>query len=72
MKCSFADYSVQHKELYNFTLRKISEKIHKPFSDLSIQKDLYGIPNIFYKNSLLNFTVSLSHHGHYAAYAVAY
>ncbi len=72
IKCSCADYSTQHKELYNFTLKKISDKINKPFNALSIQKDLYGIPHLFYKNSLLNIPISLSHHGNYAAYAIVY
>lgn len=69
-KCSSADYSIQHKELYDFAAEEIAERINKPISSLSIKKDLYGIPHLYFENSLLNIPISLSHHGYYAAYAI--
>jgi phosphopantetheinyl transferase (holo-ACP synthase) len=70
IKCSSSEYSIQHQELYDFALEDISERIKKPAEELSIKKDLYGIPRLFIKNSQLSMPVSLSHHGSYAAYAI--
>jgi phosphopantetheinyl transferase (holo-ACP synthase) len=68
---SKTDYYTQHRETYENTLKDFSEKINKPLKHLSIKKDSYGIPHLYYKLSLIPVSVSLSHHGRFGAYAIS-
>jgi len=64
-------YYTQHQKTYENTLKDFSKKINKPVKHLSIKKDEFGIPHLYYKQVQLGVSVSLSHHGRYGAYAIA-
>jgi len=68
---SKTDYYTQQQETYENTLKDFSKKINKPVKHLSIKKDEFGIPHLYYKQVQIGESVSLSHHGRYGAYAIA-
>lgn len=47
----------------------VSEKMSLNTEEISIVKNQNLIPQLFYKNKLLNLPFSLSHHGKYAAFS---
>ncbi len=71
IKCSNKDYRTQHNEIYYSAVKNYSKISALSPSDLSIKKDNYGIPHFYYKSSILQIPISLSHHGYYASYAIA-
>ena len=69
---SGSDYKTQHREVYSKVLSDFSEKINKPAEQLTIMKDANGIPRLYYKDYLISTSLSISHHGRFGSYAIAY
>ena len=65
---SYADQSQITKEAL---LISISNRFKVLKSKLKLVKSEFGIPLIYYNSKKLNIGVSISHHGHYGAYALS-
>jgi len=68
-RISNEESSAQSVTIYHKILHAISEKSNIPLNRLDIQKNKAGIPQLFYKDQLLQIPFSLSHHGNYGAYS---
>lgn len=66
-----AAYSLQHLECYQSILRTYSRKSGIHLEDLKIQKNEVGIPELFVNKIKLSESFSITHHGHYYAYALS-
>ena len=65
-KLENSDYSTQHSTSNNYLKSAISNQYNIPISQLKIEKDTNGVPDV---NCSQVFGISLSHHGHFGAYA---
>ncbi|NER15619.1 4'-phosphopantetheinyl transferase family protein [Spongiivirga citrea] len=65
-------YSIQNVYTKTAVLDFISKHLNKPKHCLSIGKNELGIPFLFMDGSKKEHQISLTHHGEYAAYAVAF
>ena len=65
-KLENSGYSTQHSITYQHLKCAISNQYNIPISQLKIEKDTNGVPDV---NCSQVFEISLSHHGHFGAYA---
>jgi len=63
-------YSIQHKESYKKLIEMVSKKRKLPVKDIHIKKNKVGVPKLFLNSKELKTSFSISHHGHYGAYAI--
>lgn len=64
------NYQSQHQSTRQHLLANYSAMTQRPKNALSIQKDEYQIPYIYYKNKKQSVIISMSHHGNYGGYAM--
>ncbi len=63
-------YSIQHKESYKKLIEMVSKKRKLPVKGIHIKKNKVGVPKLFLNSKELKTSFSISHHGHYGAYAI--
>ncbi|MCF6348793.1 MAG: 4'-phosphopantetheinyl transferase superfamily protein [Flavobacteriaceae bacterium] len=63
-------YITQHKESYKKLIGIVSKKWKLAVKDIHIKKNKVGVPKLFLNNKKLSTSFSISHHGHYGAYAI--
>lgn len=63
-------YSTQHNVSYKKLIAAISKKWKLPIKNIHIEKDRVGVPKLFLNTKELLSSFSISHHGHYGAYAI--
>ena len=72
--CIFQLTENNSKQQSNFIHQQVLNSFAKNNSlncaELLIQKTKTGVPTLHYKNKLLNKSISISHHGKYAAYSI--
>ena len=66
-----ASYQTQHREIYRKVHQKMAELFGIPQAEIAIKKSNTGIPGLFVKNNPLESYLTITHHGHYAAYALS-
>lgn len=62
-------YSNQHYTSYQNLLYAIAEHENVSAKSLLIRKDEFGTPVLYRNNQAHSITLSITHHGHYGAYA---
>ncbi|MEO8398666.1 MAG: 4'-phosphopantetheinyl transferase superfamily protein [Ignavibacteriaceae bacterium] len=70
LEINYKSFRDRRKKINSALLNNVAEKINKPAANLVIKKDKFDIPYLFENESRLDASVSISHHGRYAAYAV--
>ena len=70
-KLTSKDYESQSKITKEALMLSVSNQYNLVKSNLNISKSEFGIPSIYYNSKKLNISISLSHHGHYASYAMS-
>ena len=60
----------QPSDCYALVKTVVSEKLGFSVRELQIKKDKMGIPKIYHYDSYIPFSISVSHHGNYGAYAI--
>ena len=72
--CIFQLTENNSKQQSNFIHQQVLNNFAKKNSlncaELLIQKTKTGVPNLHYKNKLLDKSISITHHGKYAAYSI--
>ncbi len=63
-------YVTQHKESYKKLIDIASKKWKRPIKDFHIKKNKVDVPKLFMNTKELPTSFSISHHGHYGAYAI--
>lgn len=63
------DYQYQHERIRHSLKQFLSSKMPNPVSDIVIHKNDIGVPSVTLNNGLC-IPVSLSHHGHFGAFAI--
>lgn len=59
----------QRYETYKLLKCSIAKQYNLDFENLEIIKTAEGIPQLYFKNSLVNSSFSMSHHGEYGSFA---
>lgn len=69
-KIKTTDYNTQHQTCNRQLKEGVSQKnkINKQF--IVIKKNILGIPKLYVNNDSLSLDCSITHHGHYGAYAL--
>ncbi|MEM1001625.1 MAG: hypothetical protein AAGH46_03130, partial [Bacteroidota bacterium] len=62
----------QSKLLRKALYSEVSKSLSIPHESVKLKKDQYGIPTVFQNNNKLSISLSLTHHGSYAAYSMVY
>lgn len=57
--------------IYRKILLKIADHDSEVYKQMELKKNEHGVPIVYYKNKKLPISISISHHGHFAAYAIA-
>ena len=70
-KIEAPDYEHQHSSAVERLTNEIAALFGVNVCCLQVRKNISGAPEIHYQNRMLPLSVSISHHGHYCAYAVA-
>lgn len=65
------DYKNQSKTTRAALISSVSNQCNLVKPKLNILKSKFGIPSIYYNSKKLNIGISISHHGHYGAYAAS-
>ena len=72
--CIFQLTENNSKQQSNFIHQQVLNNFAKNnslnFAELLIQKTKTGVPTLHYKNKLLDKSISITHHGKYAAYSI--
>ena len=63
-------YSGQHRETYETLIKKLAIELGLAKNSIHIKKDRAGIPLVYVKNQLLKRHLTMTHHGHFAAFAL--
>ena len=63
-------YMSQHSKTYAGLILTFSNIYGMKASQLNVKKNELGIPCMYYQNHPLKIPISLTHHGHYCAYAI--
>ena len=58
----------QRYETYKLLRNSIAKQRNLDFENLEIKKTSEGTPQLYFKNSLVNISFSISHHGEYGAF----
>jgi len=64
------NYQNQHKTTHQYLLKNYAKMTNLATADLRIQKDENQIPYVYFQNKKQSTVISMSHHGHYGAYAM--
>ena len=72
IKKVYQDPSIASYYCYNLISNRVAKNIGVASSEIAVRKSKVGIPEIYHKNIKLNIHLSLTHHGHYAAYSIVY
>ncbi len=65
-----SSYPIQHKESHKKLIDAITKKQKLSSKDIYIKKNKVGVPKLFLNTKELKTSFSISHHGHYGAYAI--
>ena len=60
----------QSNFIHQLVLNDFAKKNSLNFAELLLQKTKKGVPTLHYKNKPLNKSISITHHGKYAAYSI--
>ena len=66
------NHKSQSKQIREALISKVSEQLHIKKESLILRKDQSGIPTLFFQDVKLKVALSMTHHGDYAAYSIAY
>lgn len=66
-----ATYKAQSQSVRKQLLASLSELKKVSIDNLAIKNDAHNVPRLFHKGKLQNESISITHHGHYGAYAIA-
>jgi len=69
-KLNNSSYSFQHEESHRKLIDVISKKQRLSSKDIHVKKNKVGVPKLFLNTKELPTSFSISHHGHYGAYAI--
>ncbi len=61
-------YACQHQTTRQKLLEDYADRNNLPTAQLTIQKDEWKIPHLYYKNQQQPTMISIAHHGHYGGY----
>ncbi len=64
------NYQTQHETTHRHLLKNYAAITDLAADELTIQKDEYQIPHVYYQDEKQSVMISMSHHGHYGAYAI--
>lgn len=67
-----SDYRKQSENLRELLLNDVSKSFNLERHLLNLVKDDSGVPKLYLKDSRLDVELSLTHHGSFAAYSLAY
>lgn len=70
-RLSNQNHKTQSLESKDRLLREFAKQIGYDKGDLTIKKSVLGVPSIYYQNTRLKHSVSLSHHGRFGAFSYA-
>ncbi|MDO9038634.1 MAG: hypothetical protein Q7U59_09845, partial [Lutibacter sp.] len=66
------DFETQHSQTYQKVLTAFAYKLKLPVAQLKIKKNSQGVPQLFWSNILLENSFSLTHHGKFGAFTIAF
>lgn len=66
------DFKNQQSQTYQKVLEAFAHKLKLPVAQLKIKKNGLGVPQLFQGDMLLNHSFSLTHHGQFGAFCMAF
>lgn len=66
------DFETQHSQTYQKVLSAFANELKLPVAQLKIEKNSQGVPQLFQGEILLNHSFSLTHHGQFGAFTIAF
>ncbi len=63
-------YQTQHISCYNRLKSEVSKALKLEQNHITIEKNSFGVPKLFYNKIPLNLFLSITHHGSYGAYVI--
>jgi phosphopantetheinyl transferase (holo-ACP synthase) len=66
------DFETQHSQTYQKVLTAFAYKLKLPVAQLKIEKNSQGVPQLFWGEMLLKNSFSLTHHGQFGAFTIAF
>lgn len=68
---SNSDYYTQHTETLHHIKLAYAKYKNADYNAINIQKDIYGVPQVFVNNKRQPELISLTHHGLFGAFAIS-
>lgn len=65
-----SDFETQHNQTYQKVLAAFANKLKLPVSQLKIEKNAQGVPQLIQGKMLLNHSFSMTHHGLFGAFCI--
>lgn len=66
------DFETQRSQTYHKVLTAFAYKLKFPAAQLKIEKNSQGVPRLFWGEMLLKNSFSLTHHGQFGAFTIAF